>query len=269
MGDQNHPSVLLCSGKQEEAGELFLGLGVSLGKEVVMQHRQTGTLALGTSLDHVIRDDSADSRILRLGLVVAIAAHVLFFVVNWPSFAGSGPKVVEKQLPIVVLRHFKYIVPPTPLPQVRPRQQERIVPIPDPTPLDPEPIRIESAFSPEIISGDWVSSDGLDIPEPPPEVAEPALPRVGPEITAPRRIVTVEPIYPEAARRARIEGAVILSLIIGQSGTVESIEVLRGLPLGLTEAAVEAARQWVFEPSTYRGRPTAVQYNLTVRFTLN
>jgi protein TonB len=128
---------------------------------------------------------------------------------------------------------------------------------------------MESAFSPEIVSGDWVSADGLDIPEPPPEVAEPVLPRVGPEITAPTRIVTVEPVYPEAARHARIEGVVVLSLIIGPSGTVDSIEVLRGLPMGLTEAAVEAASQWVFEPSTYRGRPTAVQYNLTVRFTLN
>jgi len=49
---------------------------------------------------------------------------------------------------------------------------------------------------------------------------------------------------------------------------VESIEVLSGLGLGLTEAAVKAARQWVFEPSTYNGRPTSVQYILTVRFNL-
>jgi len=232
-----------------------------------MHNRQPGTLALGTSLDHVIRDESADSRILRLGLVVAIAAHVLFFVVNWPSFAGSGPKVMEKQPPIVVLRHFKYVVPPTPLPEVRPRRRERIIHLPDPTPLDPEPIRMESAFSPEIVSGDWVSSDGLDIPEPPPEVV--VLPRVGTEITAPRRIVTVEPVYPEIARHARKDGIVVLSLIISPSGRVDSIEVMRGLPFGLTEAAVEAAEQWVFEPSTYNGRPTSVQYILTVRFTLN
>jgi hypothetical protein len=40
------------------------------------------------------------------------------------------------------------------------------------------------------------------------------------------------------------------------------------VPLGLTEAAVEAARHWVFESSTFKGRPTPVQYVLTVNFAL-
>ena len=65
------------------------------------------------------------------------------------------------------------------------------------------------------------------------------------------------------------EGAVILSLTIGRNGRIEAIEVLRQLPFGLTESAVEAARQWVFEPSTVRGRPVRVQYILTVRFSLS
>jgi TonB family protein len=61
---------------------------------------------------------------------------------------------------------------------------------------------------------------------------------------------------------------VVLKLLIGTDGRVESVEVLRSLPLGLTESAVDAARQWVFEPSTYNGRATAVEYILTVRFSL-
>ena len=44
--------------------------------------------------------------------------------------------------------------------------------------------------------------------------------------------------------------------------------MLRGLPLGLTDEAVRAARQWIFEPSTIGGRPVRVQYILTVRFSL-
>lgn len=85
----------------------------------------------------------------------------------------------------------------------------------------------------------------------------------------PALVHEVEPRYTEPARRAHLEGAVILSLTIGRSGRVEEIEVLRGLALGLTEAAVTAARQWVFEPSTVRGEPVRVQYILTVRFSLS
>ncbi len=234
-----------------------------------MQRQQPETLALTSSLDHVIFESSADSKTVRLGLAVAIAAHVVFFVVNWPSFAGSAPRIVEKKEIIHVLQNTRYVLEPTPLPEVPRRRPVESIPIPDPDPFDPEPIRSDDAVVPQFVSGDWVSAEGLEIPDPPPDVVEPSLPLVGPQITAPRRIVMVEPVYPEIARHARKEGVVVLSLIIGPSGKVVSIEVLRGLGLGLTEAAVEAARQWVFEPSTYKGRPTAVQYNLTVRFTLN
>ena len=233
-----------------------------------MQHQQPGPLALTSSLDHVIFESSAASKTVRLGLSVAIAAHVLFFIVNWPSFAGSSPKIVDQEPHIFRVVPHKYLPPPPPRENALQRP-ERLIPIPDPSPFDPEPIRSDDTLIPEFVSGDLVWAEDLEIPDPPPDVVEPAVPLVGTEITAPRRIVMVEPVYPEIARHAGKEGIVVLSLIIGASGRVVSIEVLRGLPLGLTEAAVEAARQWVFEPSTYNGRPTPVQYNLTVRFTLN
>lgn len=234
-----------------------------------MSKPRRGDPAPISSLDHVIKDNSTDTFHTRLGVTVAILAHMVLFIANWPSFARSAPKVPEKQPPIVVLRHFEYKIPPTPPPEVPWQRPAEIIHIPDATPHDPEPVRDVAALIPEFPSGDWVAPDGLAVPPPPPQVVEQVLPRVGAEITAPRRIVTVEPVYPEIARKARKEGAVILSLIIGPSGQVKSIEVLRSQPLGLTEAAVNAARQWVFEPSTYNGRPTAVQYILTVHFNLS
>ena len=221
-----------------------------------------------SSLDHVIQDNSTDTFHMRLGMTVAVLAHVVLFVANWPSIARSAPKAPEKQLPIVVLRHFEYKVPPTPPPEVPVRRPPREIPVPDPDPFDPEPLRADATFVPIFDPSVVVPMAGLEIPEPPPDVVEPTLIRVGGNFKAPRRIVMVEPVYSEIARRAHIKGAVILSLIIGVTGRVESVEVLRGLPMGLTEAAVTAARQWVFEPSTYNGRPTAVQYNLTVHFNL-
>ena len=234
-----------------------------------MTHSDLRAPTPSSSLDHVIQGSSTDTIHMRLGLTVAVLAHVVLFAANWPSFAQSATQAPEKQLPIVVLRHFTYVVPPTPPPEAPIRPQVERIPVPDPRPDDPEPLRTEDVLVPEFALGDWVSSEGLSVPAPPPDVVEPVVPRVGPEITAPRRIVTVEPIYPEIARRAHKEGVVVLSLVIGPEGKVDSIEVLRGLPLGLTEAAVTAAQQWVFEPSIYNGRPTSVQYILTVRFNLS
>ncbi len=234
-----------------------------------MQNRQIETVIPGSSLDHVIRIDSSDSRAARWGLTAAIVAHVVFFVVNWPTLAGSAPP--RPSGPIVrVVRNVRIVPPPPPPPQTSPRRPARSVPIPDPDPFDPEPLVDENEIVADFVPDDWISVDDLDVPAPPAEpVAEPSVRLVGPEVVAPRKIFTVEPRYPEAARKARIQGAVVLSLIIDVSGRVESVEVLRGLPLGLSEAASEAASQWLFEPSTYNGKPTAVRYILTVRFRLD
>ena len=91
---------------------------------------------------------------------------------------------------------------------------------------------------------------------------------VGGKITEPVRTGGPNPMYPEAARRARIQGVVVLECIIGKDGIVQDVKVLRGLPLGLTEAAVDAVKKWRFEPSTLNGKPVEVLYILTVRFNL-
>ena len=60
----------------------------------------------------------------------------------------------------------------------------------------------------------------------------------------------------------------VLECVIGKAGDVQSVKVLRGLPLGLTETAVDAVNKWKFEPSTLNGKPVEVLYILTVRFNL-
>ena len=88
------------------------------------------------------------------------------------------------------------------------------------------------------------------------------------EIQHPRKITAVSPKYTEEARKEGLQGLVILQATITDEGLVEEIEVVEGLPLGLTEQAVEALRQWTFEPATLDGKPVAVYYNLTFNFRL-
>jgi TonB family protein len=93
--------------------------------------------------------------------------------------------------------------------------------------------------------------------------------RVGGDVKAPVILTRIEPRYNEEARQARISGIVILEVMIDKTGAVREVTVLKGLPYGLSEAAVEAVRQWMFVPATKNGEAVDVAFNLTVNFRLD
>lgn len=88
------------------------------------------------------------------------------------------------------------------------------------------------------------------------------------DVTPPRFVWRPPPSYTDEARKAGIEGVVIVQAIILADGTVGDVKVLKGLGKGLSEAAVEAVREWRFEPAFHEGRPVPVYYNLMVNFRL-
>jgi protein TonB len=88
------------------------------------------------------------------------------------------------------------------------------------------------------------------------------------EVRPPERTYGVEPEYPESARIARLQGKVILEVIVGRDGSVEGVRVLRSIPL-LDAAAVEAVRQWRYRPALQGGRPVKVFMTIVVDFKLN
>jgi protein TonB len=91
--------------------------------------------------------------------------------------------------------------------------------------------------------------------------------RPGGNIREPRKILHVAPIYPEIARHAGVQGAVILEAILDATGRVESVRVLSSQPL-LEDAAVRAVRQWRYTPTELNGVPVPVLMTITVRFSL-
>ncbi len=93
--------------------------------------------------------------------------------------------------------------------------------------------------------------------------------RVGGDVKAPVVIQRVEPQYPEEARKARISGIVIVETVIDRNGDVKDVRVLKPLPLGLDQAAVDAVKQWKFRPGTMNGEPVDVIFMLTVNFRLD
>jgi len=92
--------------------------------------------------------------------------------------------------------------------------------------------------------------------------------RVGGSIQEPRKLRNVNPVYPPDAIQARVQGVVILECTISPTGKVVQVKPLRGIPL-LTEAAIEAVRQWEYTPTELNGVPVPVIMTVTVNFKLS
>ena len=90
---------------------------------------------------------------------------------------------------------------------------------------------------------------------------------MGGEIKAPMKVRHVNPVYPQDAQTARVQGVVIIEARIEADGTVGRARVLRSIPM-LDEAAVDAVRQWEFTPTLVNGQPAPVIMTVTVNFTL-
>ena len=150
------------------------------------------------------------------------------------------------------------------------------------------PTRVPRLSTLSPIAGDALSLDfaiGAPVPVPVipqigflPDVAPPVV-RTAVVDSTPKRIVQssgaqeaklihkVLPVYPPLAKLTRVSGTVHLSGIIATDGTIRDLQVESGPPL-LIQAALEAVRQWVYQPTLLSGKPVEVITSLNVTFTL-
>jgi protein TonB len=77
----------------------------------------------------------------------------------------------------------------------------------------------------------------------------------------------LSPVYPEEARKAGIEGIVLLEATTNEKGDVVKVQVLKSVPQ-LDQAAIDALRQWKYEPYLVDGKPTGIVFTVTIRFAL-
>ena len=78
----------------------------------------------------------------------------------------------------------------------------------------------------------------------------------------------INPIYPEKARQSRMEGTVLVGLIVEADGTISNVHAVSGPGDLLNQAAVDAVSQWKFGPATYQGKPVDVELKVSVNFKL-
>lgn len=112
----------------------------------------------------------------------------------------------------------------------------------------------------------------LPSPPPPPteeelkEFAKGAVIAIG-EIKPPRRIKAVPPVYPEIALQSLVRGTVVLGVRVDTHGKVTDVKVLKSIPL-LNKPAVDAVKQWIYEPFILDGKLTPVVFSVNVVFKL-
>ena len=116
------------------------------------------------------------------------------------------------------------------------------------------------------VLGGVIGGMGGAPPPPKPKLSGPL--KVGGNVIAAKIVNRVTPVYPPLARQTRISGTVRLHAIIGKDGTVQQLEVLSGHPL-LQQAALDAVRQWRYQPTLLNGEPVDVDTTIDVIFSLN
>ena len=92
--------------------------------------------------------------------------------------------------------------------------------------------------------------------------------KVGGGVSAPRVQSRSDPEYTVQAKDAKVEGTVLLSVVVGTDGLAHYINVVKGIGNGLDEKAVEAVQKWSFEPGLKDGQPVDVRASIEINFKL-
>jgi protein TonB len=251
-----------------------------------------------TSLDPMLLygDMQTEKKCLVMASIAACLFHLIVFtVINFPA----RHTIFEPAKQVLMLAR---LVDPQPgslaagfrRPGISlnsaPKPASAVVPIPDPTPADPEPIRRADAslIPPTVrITGDDLTIGDIGAPSDRPGSNgngvsdQPGLDTGtfpggtgeglnGPATSLPVLISHQLPQYTDEAIRRHVEGVVFLQVVIRKNGKADSFQVVRGLGYGLEERAIqEIARSWTFRPATRGGvaidYPTLIEVTFSLR----
>jgi protein TonB len=246
--------------------------------------------------EHSLVDLEENKQRRRLSaLPIAVGLHLVVLGAIGLAQVWAIPQVGEPQLAMEPI----WLSPPPPPPPAggrRPTQEPIQKPVTPQAPVQPDTDRIPDKPADAPVDPGPVAEDaspfgsdqgvtgGLDIGVPggdpqsrsigsigwsgpiaPPAPRDEVI-RFNGTMKRPVQLSGRQPRYTELARRAGIQGTVILEAIIDKSGRVSNVRILKGLPMGLDAEAVSAVQDWTFEPARLDGKQVSVYYTLTVNF---
>ncbi len=196
---------------------------------------------------------------LELGLVVVLIIFIVAMKVDFRSAAENADLTEEQE--VVEMEEIERTEqvekpPPPPRPQVP-------VEVPNDEIVEDVEINLDAEIN---------LDEPLDMPPPPAEEEEEedffVVVENMPELVGGMKKLQGCVSYPEMARKAGIEGRVIVQFIVNEQGKVEEPRVIRGIGGGADEEALRCVKQAEFKPGRQRGQPVRVQYSLPVIFKL-
>lgn len=158
------------------------------------------------------------------------------------------------------------------------RTEQEVTPPPPPRPPQPEPVPDDEIVEDQFydLDTDLDMDAPMDMPPPPPpeeeQDEEPEIFQVVEDMPEPvggMQAIYEKIRYPDVARRAGIEGRVIIQFMVDENGQVRNPLVIRGIGGGCDEAAIAAIQQVEWTPGRQRGRAVKVQFQLPIMFRLN
>ncbi len=197
---------------------------------------------------------------LELGLITALLIFIAAAKVNLQTEKSNVDLTSEQE--VVEMEEI-----------VQTKQIEK----PPPPPRPPVPVEVpnDEVIEDQVINIDAELSfdEPLDLPPPPKgdddgEEDFFVVVENMPELIGGMAALQKDIRYPERARKAGIEGRVIVQFIVNEEGKVENPRVIRGIGGGCDEEALRAVSNALFKPGRQRGQPVRVQYSLPVIFKL-
>lgn len=198
---------------------------------------------------------------IQVGIILSLIGFITIFKANLDF--GNELEIVEQEQEVIEMEEIV-------------QTEQETTPPPPPRPPQPEPVPDDEIVEEQYfdLDADMDMDAPMDMPPPPPpeeeeEEEEPELFQVVEDMPEP--VGGMEAIYenmeyPEAARRAGVEGRVIIQFIVDENGQVQDPRVVRGIGGGCDEAAIEAIRSVEWTVGRQRGRPVRVQFQLPIMF---
>ena len=190
------------------------------------------------------------SKYLQIGLLSALLIHAVAFAF-WPEYVPSVYKLREEKIVVVDIPP-EIVIPPPPEEIARPE------------------VAVEVEASDDVSEDETIAPTFLDAenlpPAPPPPPPEPEM--FFAFDTYPVVTKSVTPVYPELARKAEVEGTVVVMATIDESGNVMSAWIAETSAEVLNPAAIEAAYKFKFTPAYQRDIPVKATISIPFRFSL-
>jgi protein TonB len=208
-------------------------------------------------------------------IAIASGAAILVYLL------GLGTNFILAHRPhetsVIIVPYRELQAPPPLTDKPPPPKVEVTMPVAPPTAAAPVPVPDAEAPPEQKIASQedlaqstpGVSSDGdQQIQVAPPSDEEPAFGTYVYAEELPEVITKVNPVYPEMAREANVDGTVMIQALVGKDGKVHDVRVVKSIPL-LDKAADDAVRQWIFKPALANNKPVAVWVGVPVRYSLH